>query len=255
VSGWIKSGGKVREKSKAKRKIKRRQKRNSLKRARQAHSYTTDGKLRVEQQISQPVDQPETEKQEAKRHSPKEWDAALSLINLSREPWVNEHQTCHTPEVATATLQLLRLHREDAELARHLTFEDVQAALALVNLKACQAGKQQATHRSSEEWDAALSLIDLSRKPWVYDTPTCHAPDVEAAARQLIRLQREDARLARNFDVEDVGAASVLVKASRESVRRDSVAASLFLHTCNDRNVDSDVTLEDLDSRGQGLDH
>lgn len=186
MSGWIKSGGKIREKNRAKRKIKRRQRRDSLKRARQAHSYTTDGELRVEQQISQPVDQPETEKQEAKRHSPKEWDAALSLINLSREPWVNEYQTCHTPEVAVVTLQLLRLHREDASLARHLTFEDVQAALALVNLKACQNGKQQVTHRSPEEWDAALSLITLSRKPWVNDDTACHAPDVEAAARKLI---------------------------------------------------------------------
>ena len=214
--------------SKAIRKIKREQRRNSLKRARQAYFYTTDGKLRVdpqvEQESSQSVDQLEPEKEQATHRSPGEWDAALSLINLSREPRVNVYQTCHTPDVEAATLQLLRLHREDAELARNLTFEDVQAALALVNLKACQTGKQQAVHHSSEEWDAALSLIDLSRKPLVNENQSCHAPDVEAAALQLIQLQREDADLARKLNVEDVGAALAVVEASGESVRRDSVA-------------------------------
>jgi hypothetical protein len=96
--------------------------------------------------------------------------------------------------------------------------------LALV--KASQTEKQQATHRSPEEWDAALSLINLSRKAWVNYGQTYHhaSDDVEAAARQLIQLQREDAELARNLNVEDVAAALALVKASRESFRRESVA-------------------------------
>jgi hypothetical protein len=224
VSGWIKSGGKVREKSKAKRKIKRRQRRDSLKRARQAHVYTNEDKLRVEQQISRPIDQPETEEQQATRYLPEDWDAAFSLVILSRTAWVKDIPNCYTPNATEATLQLHRLQREEPELARNLTLEDVQAALALVKASS-QPVKQQATHRSPEEWDAAVSLINLSRKAWVNDVQTCHrTPDVEAAARQLVQLQREDAELARNLDVEDVGAALALVKASRESFRRESVA-------------------------------
>jgi len=199
-----------------------------MNRSRQARFYTTDGKVRVETQVErqpfQPIDQQETEEQQATRHSPKEWDAAFSLVILSRTAWVKDIPNCYTPNATGATLQLHRLQREDAELARNLTLEDVQAALALV--KASQTEKQQATHHSPEEWDAALSLINLSRKAWVNYGQTYHhaSDDVEAAARRLIQLQREDAELARNLNVEDVGAALALVKASRESFSRESVA-------------------------------
>jgi hypothetical protein len=109
-----------------------------MSRAQQAHFYTNDGKLRVEPEVErqpfQPIDQPETEEQQATCHSPKEWDAALSLVDLCRKACVNDNRTCHhaSDDVEVAARQLIQLQREDAELARNLDVEDVGAALALV---------------------------------------------------------------------------------------------------------------------------
>jgi len=109
-----------------------------MSRARQAHFNTNDGKVRVEPEVErppfQPIDQPETEEQQAKCHSPKEWDAAFSLVDLGRKAWVNDDRTCHhaSDDVKVASRQLIQLQREDVELARNLDVEDVGAALALV---------------------------------------------------------------------------------------------------------------------------
>ena len=160
-----------------------------MKRARKAHIFTTDGQLRVEPQVehqsSQPTHRLGTEAQEALRISSEKWDAALTLINFSRQAWVN-HNTLnpHTPDVEAATVQLLRLQREDAELARHLGVEDVQAALALVKASREDAYRQSITtvqelcnERNVEtdvmtdELDRGLANVDFEYwdKSWVID--------------------------------------------------------------------------------------
>jgi hypothetical protein len=261
-----------------------------LKRDRQAHFYTTDGRLRVhdsqaEHQSRQQAHQVKFEEQKAARHSHEELDAASSLINLSRhsredldaasslinlsrKAWISHDPTFHSPDAATAP--------------RTLTHLDVHAALTLVKLSRDdeahsfttdgqlrfepqvehqshqpahhQLGTeaQEALHHSSKKWDAALSLIDFSRKAWVDNTPNPHTPDAAAATRRLSQLQDEDAEDARHLTVEDARAASTLVKLSRESARQDRVAALQV--PPNNRDVDNDMTMSDgLDRERSGF--
>lgn len=262
-----------RGRSEAEQKTKSKYRRNSLKRARQAHFYFTDGKLRVddpqaEHQSPRPACQVKSGDQEVERHSREKLDAALSLIDLSREAWVSDDPSLHGPDTATAP--------------RALTDLDVQAALTLVKLSRedealhskpngqstvepqvehlCrqpahhQPGTeaQEALRHSSKEWDAALSLIDFSRKAWVDDTLNPYTPDAAAATRRLSQLQHEDAELARHLTVEDAQAALTLVKLSRESAGQDSVAALQVRY--KDRDVDADVTMSDgLDRERRGF--
>jgi hypothetical protein len=288
VSCWIKSERKLRKRgrSKAERKIKWGNRGNSLKRARQAHFYTADGKLRVNdpqvehQSRCQPAHQVKFEEQKAARHSREDLDAASSLINLSchshekldaalslidfsRKAWVSHDPAFHRPNAATAPRTLTELDVRAALTLVKLSREDETHFLTTDRQLRVEPQAEHQSHRpihhhlgteaqealrcSSKKWDAALSLIDFSRKAWVHNPPNAHTPDAAAATRCLSQLQHEDAELARHLTVEDARAASTLVKLSRESARQESVAA--LKGPPNNRDVDNDVTMSD------GLDH
>lgn len=92
--------------------------------------------------------------------SHKEWEAVLSLINLSRMSGTKKSSTSHSLGVPAATLKLIQLLRGDTELARNLTVKDVQAALALVELG-----------REGAHWEmfaAAQVLMTIARSTLIW---------------------------------------------------------------------------------------